>query len=329
MVLSAAIGIPIFLLIAFMFLVSGCELGAEKDKRGSLSISFGTFSPRVSLPRGMAQPAKYDIMGIGPDGVGFDISSREPDIVVDDLERGTWTILVSAENSSGTFIGQGEARIRVTGEERESVQIIVNPLDGHGAVAFPVTWDPKEMGTPDFRARLVSSIGDPIDLDFTETGSGAGTVSLATIPAGSYILTVQLSDGGAGMCGAVDTVKIFEGMICTGFIRFTPKGPSGCVGILLDPALDKPLSLSILASREEITRGEAVDLSARVDGADEEVRTAWYLNGAQIREGERLTLDGSDLPPGVYRIDCVASTVDGRRRGSSHVVLHVKDSLAA
>jgi hypothetical protein len=328
MVLSAAIGLPFIIAIAFLLLSAGRSHREIEERTGTLKVEFGSYFARVESEKSNPGPARYDVMGIGPDGIGFDISTTDTTASVDQLAEGTWTVIVTAENASGVFVGQGEATTRIAPNSVSSIGVVVNPLTGHGGIAVPVSWDTEMTLVPSLDARLVPADGEAISLEYGNAGAGKAMLSAMAVPAGSYVLVVRLSDGDRSISGAVDTVTIREGAVATGKIEFGEDGPSGSVRMNIDPQPGSDEAVSIQGVEPVVRYGSALDVSLSTDGYAPGSAVSWYLNGELLGTGETITV-GKELPHGIYRLDCTIINADGKKAESTFVIFEVSGTIAA
>ena len=82
----------------------------------------------------------------------------------------------------------------------------------------------------------------------------------------------------------------------------------GCsVNVTITPDLQNPIAITLEGVVEVLAPDSEMTVTARTDPPDTENEYVyqWYLNGVSLdgENGPSITLKGSDLPPGSYRLD--------------------------
>jgi hypothetical protein len=142
--------------------------------------------------------------------------------------------------------------------------------------------------------------GDPITLDF-DMSSGAPSYS-GSVPAGCYLLQLELSDGSKSVASFVDAVVVEAGSATVESLSCKPKDGSVVVQLVDKITRAFPVALSGAQSTLEVGATMTVTASPAVPVDSYQ----WYLDGQAIRgaTGKRLTV-GSGLEVGDYTLTLV------------------------
>jgi hypothetical protein len=289
-----------------------------------LNISSG-FQPKTLLPDIDMTPFNYDIVGSGPNGTSFNVTTEQTPVEISSLDPGEWTVTVNAKNIDGTIISMGKESISLNAGNTKTLDIIVTPVEGHGTLDIAVYWTPSEVNDPSIIAQLTPATGSPIDLSFS-LGEGSATCVDYTIPTGYHTLTVKLLDNGILVMGAVEVVRIVNEQVTSGvFEFFDVNQPGGDIAINITPEISDPIEVIMNGQLTEILLGESMTVSASVSQETVNVVFVWYINGESKETGASYIV-GSELPVGVYRLDVTAFSADGKRAGSTSHTFDVMES---
>jgi hypothetical protein len=197
------------------------------DAPGTLRISVGTglkTTKTLQPPSEDLDIKRYEISGtLAGGGAVFSGSVNPGDTFTQyGLAPGLWTITVLAYNAeiAGTNIGEGMAEAEITAFSVTSVEITITPLDGNGTLDLTVQWDRNLLKKDALDATLI-----PVLTAFEPDGkllftvkydplgeNWVGTFSNNEIPAGYYLLTLQLLDTGLPVWGTIEAVWILENL---------------------------------------------------------------------------------------------------------------------
>ncbi|MCP4130409.1 MAG: hypothetical protein GY754_05460, partial [bacterium] len=179
---------------------------------------------------------------------------------------------------------------------------------------------------PSIEAQLINSSDVVQDLTFTISsieGTSTGTFSDSALPAGYYVLSVKLLDNNIQTMGAVEIVRIVEGETSTGSFIFNEiNKPGGTIMANIIADMEEPIEVSMSDIPAELAKGTTPSVTASVPDGVGDVRYTWFINGEQKHIGSTAdpvyTIPVDTLKTdGVYRIDVVAFTLDGKRGGSA------------
>ena len=262
------------------------------------------------------KPAGYDFSGSGPNGDSFEVKNSQVPATVTALAPGNWTVAVNAKNAVGTIIAQGQQITPLKPGEATSVAVEVTPVKGYGSIDIQLHWTAADVYKPSISAQLIPAAGSPINLDFNIPQAGTGLCTRSDLPTGYYSLVAQLMNNGIIVMGAVEVVRIVSDATTRGTFDFYQiNQPDGNISIKITPQMNDPIMVTMTGQAAEIDQGGSMIVSGSVPANTGNVVYVWYLNGASKATGPTYTL-GGDLAPGVYRLDLICFTGDGKRAGS-------------
>ena len=224
-------------LIALVALIASCplverNLPAEEAKgetetgaatpdsdSGTLTIDFSSIfaSARTLVPAGMSI-SRCDITGTlegGGDSFAGSVGPGES-FSRGGLAVGLWTIEIDAFNAGGTLVGHGETTARITAGSTTTARITIHPVPGNGTLSLTLRWGKSTFQSSSVRAVLSPAITADGTLRFRVRVEGdyrVGTYTSDAVPAGYYVLTLQLIGDGAVVWGTMEAVRIAAGLI--------------------------------------------------------------------------------------------------------------------
>jgi hypothetical protein len=286
---------------------------------GALSISIGEPSSRTLLPSISMTPVSYDVSGTGPSGATFSQSSAAASVQIPNLIPGAWNVTANAKNASSQVIASGTVAATITAGTIGAVAITVSPLSGNGTLALSVTFPAASVTAPSIAASLIPQTGSSIPLTFT-MGSGTASCTNAAIPNGYYTLSLRLLDSGILTMGAVEVVRIAQGVTTSGTYAFTQLNKAtASISVSLTPVMNDPLTVTISGGSSSLTVGANMTVTAGVTGYTGNVVYVYYINGVAVGTGTTASPSytfGSNLAVGAYRLDVSAFSADGSKGGS-------------
>ncbi|TVR35350.1 MAG: hypothetical protein EA404_00845 [Spirochaetaceae bacterium] len=307
-----------------LIVFAGCDLPHSNApaEHGSLRITISSqdgMQPLTLLPDASMEPAFYAISGSGPFGESFETTTSGGAAEISGLRAGEWEIEVSAVNAEQTEIGYGKSTVAVEPGGQAAVSIAVRPLSGTGSLSLWLSWPADQVSAPAVTASLTAPAGQPQPLQFAlDQAAGTADYHNAETEAGYYTLALQLTDDGAVIAGAVETVRIVRNGHTEGHFSFDDLNhPTGTVDIIVSPDMEDPLEVQIDGAAAVVAYGESQSAAALVTNADgAELDYAWYLNGSHVGAAATVVLD-STLQRGSYRLDLVVFAAGGSRSGSA------------
>jgi alpha-tubulin suppressor-like RCC1 family protein len=310
----------LFVLLIALFIISGCggnnnPPGTNPQPHGSLTLNiheYGVKSQTIEPGLDMTI-SSYDIAGSGPYGTFFHKNfpaDGEP-VTINALAAGNWTITVDAKNADGVIIASGVATITVFTGVSTPVEITVKPLEGTGALEVGVSWPAGLIADPVVSGTLTPVGGSPMNISFILADDRlSATYQNPALPAGYYVLRVQLKDGTTVKWGGLESVRIITGQTAIGAFPLTAKpGSIGDIELIINPDLQNPITITFSGQQDEVPVGSEMTVTAttseRVDSYQ------WYINGTLLtgETGASITI-GSSLAPGTYRMDLAVTKRD-------------------
>jgi len=317
---SACVGLGC---VASVFAIVACDIGFVRSPEdvGTLRVAVGVSEPEATfsiMPGTPLEPEEYRIVGDGPNGDGFDITTSEEIVEIEHVVIGEWSVEVSALNSEHEEVGYGVDQTVVESGEVATAEVEVVPLAGTGSLSLTASWPDEEVDDPALEATLTDPDGNSEPLDFEIVEPGSAEYYAPEVDGGYYTLLVQLLDGSDTVAGIAETVRILYDQHTEGHLSFDDLSkPTGTIEVTVVVDLNEPLEVSIEGASSEIEYETTMTVSATVENGDgKEIEYDWYLNGASAGSGASITV-GDGLAPGNYRLDVVATTADGARSGSA------------
>ncbi len=142
------------------------------------------------------------------------------------LSAGTWSLSVLGFNTDPIplIIAQGSTSVNVTQGQTSQASITLTPRTGMGNLSLTATFEGNSLTSPSLIGSLTPCLGGAeIPLAFT-LNSGTYSLTKSGIPAGYYILTVELFDGGELRATGVDALQIQSDELTGGSIALTLQG---------------------------------------------------------------------------------------------------------
>jgi hypothetical protein len=315
-------------ILVLLFSCNNPLLMLFQQDEGSLKISISSPTAKALLPDLDMTPAGYTVAGSGPGGRNFNENTAALSVTIP-VHFGDWTVTVDALNADGVIIGRGQGIVTVHSGQNHSLGIVVVPLDGYGTLDLTVQWTEADVDIPSIEAQLIPPAGAAIDLGFTIQAGGTADYNSSTIPTGYYTLVLKLMDNDILVMGAVETVRIIKDQTTSGQFDFLEiNDPPGSITINITPELNDPIDVALSGQVDEIDAGGSMTVTASVPADVGNVVYAWYINGESMTIGDTYTF-GSDLDPGIYRLDVTAFSADGSRAGSATHTFNVLEGLLA
>lgn len=200
----------VLLLITLLLTITNCgdQIEIKLSDKGSLNLNISVNDQNRTLqPDTDMQIVSYDITGTAAGDAGFALSNvTESSVSINNLEIGTWTVVVIAKNSIGTAIAGGSVMIAVNESSTASAAVLLSPLNGQGSLYLVLNWD-TALTTPGITSTLTPINGTPVSINFIITGNTASYTDISLQP-GYYTLSMQLTDGINPVWGSVEAVQI-------------------------------------------------------------------------------------------------------------------------
>jgi hypothetical protein len=262
----------------------------------------------------------YVFTATGPEGATFTATTSNPQVKMTVQIGGDWTVTAEAFNSDDALIARGVKTVAIVAGQPKSVKIAVKPITGEGALAVNMEWDGDKYPSASATARLNLQGGTVLDLAVT-SGIGAATSFTSGVPAGKHSLVVKLMNGKVLVVRNTQTVQIYNEATTSGTVELFD---TAAMDVAVTVDMFAPLQVAISGIVDPLIAGAAMTATGSTGGEPEGVAYLWHLNGLPQATGDRWTF-GSDLKPGMYRVDLTATSGDATRAGSAAAVFRVME----
>jgi hypothetical protein len=210
------------------------DIEIPDDGLGVLKIDF---SADIKDAKSLLPPISMDIGGFAVNGVldGGNETFSEPVGVGESFSKygltpGLWNITVDALNTDepAVTIGRGTTTAQIYAGSVTVVQVMISPLPGIGTLDLTVIWAKKIFGSDSIDATLTPVLpayapDGKLTFDIKTQGQNReGTFSDDAIPAGYYLLFLNLIGDGVIVLPIVEAVRILDGQITSATFTYTP-----------------------------------------------------------------------------------------------------------
>lgn len=301
------------LLVFFIITITtSCDLAdnyfKSSQNTGSLvlQISKSNVSSRTILPDISMDIFSYTIIGNGPNGASFSEELNDSTTLSkNNLIKGDWTISVEAYNagtdtSDPVLIAEGEKTITILPAVLNEKSITVTPIIGVGDFELSVSWN-EALTDPSLTYTLTTASKEAVDrTDTFIISDQQGTLNIADLPNGYYVLEVTLNDNGSPVGYAADSLRIISGQKTSGTLAIS-MDDTGDFELSITPQMDDPFIIELSGGEESLTPGSNMTITATPSETVDSY--TWYLNGLKLT-GETtssITL-GADLQEGDYTL---------------------------
>jgi hypothetical protein len=208
---------------------SGDDLENPDVDLGVLEIDFSTgfaavktLSPAVTMDVDHYEVAGQHSEGLDEFSADVDFGNS---LTQDGLVFGYWDITVNAINPEGFLIGDAITTVLITTGSTTSTQVTVTPVDGTGTLNLTVQWD-KHLFRED---GVTATVSPPIEgsdtLTFTEVKDPKlriDTYPNEAVPAGYYLVTLQLNGDGQQVWSITEAVRILADQTTSATYTYAP-----------------------------------------------------------------------------------------------------------
>jgi len=290
-----------------------CQQEDPVNETGNLTIVFRNFaftrSARTIMPStSSVKVARYYVSGSGPNGASFGPMIVNDDVItVEAIQKGQWNISAYAENSDGRKLVEGNTSVNVT-ESTNNAVINLNQYYGQGEIKINISWDAETFSYPQLFASLEDEKGHKEYLTIIDKNNAEGTAKISqNFDSGSYILSVEVKQGGT-LKGAVNAVRIIDGMTSSGDIRIESDGES--FEITLKDNSTEPIIGSLMATRVNARTVKLIFTPEQIpeNYVIRQLDFKWFKDGNTITTGHNSTIETDYKGTKVSRYDVIVST---------------------
>ncbi len=326
--------IIIGILVLMMFIVStGCPDIIPEDWVGSLVLTVAPAGSRSFTSNLDTDISEYQIT-LTHQGTGDTVSetfSAGQTIEVTDLPVGNWEVVVTAANEEGETVAEGSVTVTITAREETQAEIALEYLEGDGTFVLEVTWGNGILQNPAVTADLTEYVDGtsgaalPLDIELVdedEDGFYEGATSRKTVAAGTYLLSIAVTDTDLGFetGRGPDAVTVRASDTAVTVAAYTIDVPTGGISIAItDPSPDT-FDLSVSAGAQTAAINESITFTAD-PGETAVQRYVWAINGVREEEDGAAEFSHSFTATGDYTITCLAEDTNGIPASASVVVM--------
>jgi hypothetical protein len=191
---------------------------------GSLEIAIVAGPPEAV--RTIATPPDYTVTSYRIRGTSDDaefvqtVGAGETTVTQVGLEPGEWTIRVDALDGEETVL-TGSTTVMIRGGAPTTVEVVLTEPEGEGTLSFGLRWPAGRVRRAAVSATLAPLGGEPESIRFSVYGLFGWATYSTQLPAGFYVLTVELMDGPQVVWGNAYAVRIRRGTTASESVNLT------------------------------------------------------------------------------------------------------------
>jgi alpha-tubulin suppressor-like RCC1 family protein len=265
--------------------LSGClpplsPLDSANDD-GSVVLSFSDARARTIIPDVSLVIAAYDI-SFTRSGYTTVVLADVPGTATQtqpvSLKPGPWTVTANAKNDTGGIIGVATTAVTVNAGHTTTASLTILSLSGNGQLTLFADTSGLVMSAPSLTGSLTpaSPPHDPITVNF-DMSSGTPSYS-HSVPAGSYLLKLDLCDGAEKLASYVDAVLVAANFPTTGNLSFAPK--SGFVVVQFVDQIKRAVPITLNGAVPMLGLGDTMTVTASPAVPVDSYQ--WYLDGQAL-----------------------------------------------
>lgn len=263
----------------------------------------------------------YQLRGEGPDGASFDwIDVKGTKVALSDIRRGQWTLYARAIGENGEILATGSLQTFLS-DSSPMGALYLDSEAGYGDARCTFEWNTFQVLYPEVEVYLKKGDGQYVPRGVSEIfiKDGVATWEAREIEAGSYVVRAILKDEGEVVAGAAAAMRVINGKISVGNVRFIVGKLSTIYGI--------SLTNSPAATIRGELKLEGPVVTYVTDSKD--LRHDWFLNGEYVGGyvEDSLNLSTRSLPKGFYRIDCIVQNSSATSINSDSILVYVDGAV--
>ena len=301
-------GIAAVMLVALLS-VAGCSnplTGERKpghSNEGLVVLRFSDLRMMHIIPEISLDIDRYEVSFTRQGFQPVTLSDMDSDVTETEPVRllpGPWQVALSAFNGEGTLIGFAAAAVSVAARQTSTVAMAIQSLVGDGTLSLTADLDELELLDPAISGTLTSGAGATTPISMEVDGSSASFEE--ELAAGTYLLTLELTEDGTSTASYVNTVLIVYDQPTTAALAFRPAGGSVVVELLDE--ITHPSAITLDGLQPELSPEDSMTVSAVT--ATEVDTHQWYLDGKALpgEVNNSITL-GPGLAQGAYLLTVV------------------------
>lgn len=286
---------------------SGLEVGANSGK---------TIAPKPNL----MNVSSYSVEGIGPGNSAFGpVHSKQSSVSVEGLVSGQWSIVAKAYNQNGNELAVGKASCCLeSGSNR--VDVILDTLTGEGSIQLTFKWKASISSCRDIRFAIVLEDSQGVRRqEFLDAKTSDCSLSFSKkLAAGSYTLTVRVSDDAGLSRGCAEAIRVVANETSIGVVNIEDCPAS------LEISIGGSIGIPIPVYATCTPTGTGFLLSARCDTlpaglAESDLKYRWFRDGEAVGFSRDLKVSSSGSSS---RYDVIVSCSIAGTSGSATVAVN-------
>ena len=297
-------------LLAVIFSTAGCkDEYATTTMRLQLSSELGR-TVKTILPQNQSLDIySYYIEGSGPNGKTFSVTTLSPQVMIEGLVLGTWTITATGQNAQGTDLVRGSATHQLT-TTATRVDLFMDALPGTGNINITFSWAEPDFPNVGLNLYLTPQNGNAqaITSGITIDAATGTAVFTTSRPAGSYELRYELFSNNIKIAGGTEALRVIKDGSTTGTIDISlDKEVSVAPGLSITTLLTTPVEGTIQGIGASILPKTMVTATFNQvgGGGTTDVAVQWFLDGNAIASGKNAMFS---TYTGNHRLDAVVRT---------------------
>jgi len=261
--------------------------------------------------------ASYHVMASGPAvSQPLDITATTSPVSLGKIAIGTWVINVEAKNSVGNILATG-TKTQLFSPKTTSASLSLETLPGTGRINLDFTWPTDQVSSDAYLTfSLSNQNGDSVAIEAAEMSRGSnGKASLnKALPAGSYVLSVQLYSDTVAVAGSTIAIRIIENTTSKASVAMVIGDMSNQFSLTVTNNTSLPVQGDITCSPANPTVSTPFTLTfaptnlAQAGLAEANLTYKWYCEGVVIAGATTKTLTVSKPLPGGHRYDLIISS---------------------
>lgn len=320
------------LLVSITAMVIAFALGCDAGQPASGTLHLNLASPHFATSRGFVPSidemtiAGYRVSGVGPKNQTFEVSAENASVTIGNLAIGWWTIHAVGVNTDEVELVSGDLTTLLS-SKTATAKLELSNLVGEGTLEAKVCWDPDQVADDvSVVATLTNQSGAKMTIDTGTIDTAKGEVLIsASLPAGSYLLSLQLYSQGVQVSGAIQALRILDKQESAGEIEMIIGDLSTTYVITIIDNTMLPIDGTITINPTEPLPGKSVtfswsasELPEGIDVSDLAIR--WYCEGILLVDEDEASLTCTPKP-GTHRYDIVVSHSRLGSLGSSTILV--------
>lgn len=251
----------------------------------------------------------YYIQGQGPNSKTFSVTTLSPQVMIEGLVLGTWTITATGQNAQGTNLVSGSTTHQLT-TTATVANLVMETLVGTGTVDIGFSWNEPDFPGIVLKLFITAQGGTETQVSsgiVVDSATGTATYE-ASMASGSYGLRYELFSDGVKISGGTEALRVIDGGTTTGTILISlDKEGESAPGLSITTPLTTPVEGTITGVGLSILPNTPVTAQFNYGGGGgtPEVDVNWYLDGELLGTGLTTTFS---TYTGSHRLDALAQT---------------------